>query len=244
MKHIRCVEHVDGRVSTFFRLCGGYLELCTDDEHPADPCSIWLCSTDLPRALQCAQVVGGEPLHIVEQAPTGDDEPAWLIAHLPTFRQDGASVSLIQYLRGTGADLSPRMPQNGLFAIIGVSLRTEQPEQERLHYLSSLGTLEGITPSDHGRFFIGHQWLDFSGHLGLDYDGPLRLDRACCQVHMATVDLDRTVSMLTDAEFVVDRVPGMGVVAQLQCVPTLCLVLRTGLDPAWHRLQLLARNRL
>ena len=248
MEHTRRVHHSDGRTSVFFRVSGGYLEFCSDEwlpcsEQHASRCSIWLCSTDLVADAERLPTAQREALEILKKSPLGDDEPAWLIANLSTRCGEEVSVSLIEYLRGIGGDLAFRIPDNGLFAIIAVSMRCNSLELERNHYVTSLGVLLGANGVREERFNIGHQWLDFLNSDAPQYDGPLLLSQASCLVHMATINLEQTTFMLKAADFIVDEVAGIGLLAQSKLAPAVCLVLCTGLDPDWHQALLLARSQ-
>lgn len=246
MKHTQQVRHSDGRVSAFFRLSGGYLEFCSDGPgpegvQPVRSCSIWLCSVDLAAAVKSLPTSQGDTLKVTDKTPLGDDDPAWLIANLPTRCAGDVGISLIEYLRGVGADLTLRVSENGLFAIIAVSLRCHRPELDQRHYLASLSALTGTSGIEKGRFSVGHQWLAFMSRHTPRYSGPVDLSEASCLVHMATVDLTRTTSMLKAADFILDEVAGVGLLAQSRLAPSLCLVIDTGLSPEWHHAQLLAR---
>lgn len=248
MEHTRRVHHSDGRISAFFRVTGGYLEFCSDGsrscrEQYESSCSIWLCSKDLVAEVESLPSLQREALEIIEKSPLGDDEPAWLITNLHTRCGEDVRVSLIEYLRGIGEDLTLRVPDNGLFAIIAVSLCCNLPELEQHHYLTSLGALTGASAMKEGGFTIGHQWLAFLNSHAPRYDGPLVLSQALCLVHMATINLERTMSMLKAADFILDEVAGIGLLAQSQLAPSFCLVLCTGLDPEWHQARLLARSQ-
>ncbi|MFC3606948.1 hypothetical protein [Stutzerimonas tarimensis] len=248
MEHTRQVRHSDGRISAFFRVSGGYLEFCSysfapEEDQPAGCCSIWLCSTDLMAAVESLPTSQRETLAVTTKAPLGDDEPAWLITNLPARCAGDAGVSLIEYLRGTGADLASRVSDNGLFAITAVSLRCDRPELDQRHYHASLGALTGTGGVDKGRFTIGHQWLAFMSRHAPRYRGPLDLSQASCLVHMATVDLNQTMSMLKAAGFILDEVAEVGLLAQSRLAPSFCLVLEANVDLEWHQARLLARSQ-
>jgi len=247
MEHTQKVHHSDGRVSAFFRVSGGYLEFSScgsvcEEEQFAGSCSVWLCSTDLNAEVENLPTSHGEILAITKKAPFNDHEPAWLLLNLPARCAGDVQVSLIEYLRGIGAELSARVPDNGLFAIIAVSVICERAELEMHHYLASLGFLTGAIATEKERFCIGHQWLAFlSRHESL-CAGPIDLSHVSCLVHMATVDLSLTTSMLKSADFILDELPGVGLLAQSRLAPSFCLVLDTGVDPEWHQTRLQARS--
>ncbi|QLL10771.1 hypothetical protein [Pseudomonas chlororaphis] len=247
--HTRQVQHGDGRVSAFFRLSGGYLEFCSEGAVGAGegqdlrPCSIWLCSTDLLADVEGLSPARRAALAVTEKTPLGEEAPAWLIASLPARSPGDVPVSVIQYLRGIGTDLTLLVAENGLFAISGVSLLCAQPEQDRRHCFEGLGDVTGSIGTEEGHLSIGHQWLAFLHRAAQRHSGPVDLARASCLVHLATVDLGRTTAMLEAADFALDHVPGLGLLAQSKVAPSICLVIDTGLSPAWHQAQLLARRR-
>lgn len=247
-QHTRQVRHSDGRVSAFFRLSGGYLEFCSlgggeREEQDGRSSSIWLCSTDLMADIERLSPARREALAVTRKAPLGEDAPAWLIANLPARCTDDVRVSVIQYLRGIGADVALLVPENGLFAIVGVSLLCAQPEQDQRHCFDGLGEVTQHIETEEGRLSIGHQWLAFLQRDAQRYSGPVDLAQVPCLVHLATVDVYRTTSMLEAADFALAQVPGLGLIAQSRVAPSIGLVLDTGLSPDWHQAQLLARRR-
>ncbi|WP_449433859.1 hypothetical protein [Pseudomonas putida] len=223
--HSRQVRHGDGRVSAFFRLCGGYLEFCMDTDHDQAraQCSIWLCAQDLAAALKQLSPAWRAGVTLTAQAPLGEQTPAWLLTELPAADVGAARLSLIQYLRGTGTDLTLAVPDNGLFAISAISLLCHHPERDRHHYQEGLAVAE-ITA---GCLPIGEQWLGFRERN--QQDAGIHFDTVKCVVHLVTAEPDQSAARLEAAGFVVSHVATLGLVAQSVLEPSICLVLETAL---------------
>ncbi|MDR6676240.1 hypothetical protein [Pseudomonas oryzihabitans] len=244
MKHNRRVHHSNGSISVFFKLSGGYLELCTKSSglecfEATHTSSIWLCLSDLAAAI--GNLPNSKNLKVIRKTPLGDEEPAWLIANLPMRCAGEVEISLIEYLRGAGTDLTLQKSDNCLFAITAVSLRCDQPELDQCHYFAILSALTVVREIDRYSLSVGHQCLNFISRHTLHYSGAINLSDVLCLVHMATLDLTRTTSMLRAADFILEEVPGIGLLAQSLLAPSLCIVLDADLNPEWHHAQLLAR---
>jgi len=248
MKHTRQVVHINGCLSIFFKLSGGYLEFCFDDSTKVQNQlslhhSVWLSSTNLMADFQALSSEWRTAITVTESAPAGEDTPAWLIANLPTPCCIGTSISIIQYLRGSGTEFASLISDNGLYGINGVSHFCGNPERQRKFWSNGLGELVDRSNRQRDQIWIGHQWLEFLQQGSYPYTGPVDLRGIDILAHLATTKLERTILMLHEADFILDNVPGLGLVAQSRIAPSICLVLDDVSTPSIHQAQLLERLR-